>query len=138
MFTCPNPSCRKALPGLARTCSFCQADLTLLVDYADQLQDALTRAKQLTRAGELGLAVWAYLEVLEVDPGNVAARRQVGQVATAVRQFDQRAPGRQWQTRLRGLGNDDHEPQPAWLRISLVLVLMAASFLLGSLWSASP
>ena len=42
--------------------------------------------------GELGDAVWKYLEVLEVDPDNAVARRQVGRVATAVRQFDEKAP----------------------------------------------
>ena len=84
-------------------------DLSLLVDYVTNLQDGLSRAEALTRAGELGEAVWAYLEVLEVDPDNATARRQVGKVATAVRQFDQTAPGRRWlqaaatQTR-RGIG----------------------------------
>jgi hypothetical protein len=34
--------------------------------------------------------------VLEVDPDNATARRQVGKVVTAVRQFDQTAPGRRW------------------------------------------
>src|SRR5205085_1090944 len=38
----------------------------------------------------------AYLEVLEVDPDNETARRQVGRVAAAVRQFDRLAPGRRW------------------------------------------
>jgi hypothetical protein len=78
------------------------ADLDLLVDYVSHLQGGLERAENLTRAGELGQAVWAYLEVLEVDPDNVPARRQVGQVATAVRQFDLSAPGRRWLSRMRG------------------------------------
>ena len=39
--------------------------------------------------------------MLEVDPDNATARRQVGQVATAVRQFDQTAPGRRWLKKLR-------------------------------------
>lgn len=73
-----------------------------MVDYVSHLQGGLERAENLTRAGELGQAVWAYLEVLEVDPDNAAARRQVGQVATAVRQFDQTAPGRRWLDRMRG------------------------------------
>ena len=58
--------------------------------------DGLSEAERLTRAGELGEAVWAYLSVLEVDPDYTTARRQVGKVATAVRQFDQTAPGRRW------------------------------------------
>ena len=39
--------------------------------------------------------------MLEVDPDNATARRQVGKVATAVRQFDQTAPGRRWQKKLQ-------------------------------------
>ena len=67
----------------------------------DNLRDGLQRAEQLTRQGELGDAVWEYLEVLEVDPDNATARKQVGKVATAVRQFDQTAPGRRWQKKLQ-------------------------------------
>jgi hypothetical protein len=89
MISCPNPSCKKPLPALTRTCSFCQTDLSLLVDYAGDLQSSLDRAEAMTRRGELGAAVWSYLEVLEVDPDNPAARHQVAQVAAAVRQFDQ-------------------------------------------------
>ena len=62
-----------------------------LVDYTDHLQTGLERAESFTRAGKLGDAVWEYLQVLEVDPDNATARRQVGQVATAVRQFDNNA-----------------------------------------------
>ena len=101
MLTCPNPSCRKPLPALTRMCSFCQADLGLLVDYVDQLQGALDRAAGRTRAGELGEAVWAYLEVLETDPDNPTARRQVGQVVAAVRQFDRVTEGRRWLSQIR-------------------------------------
>jgi hypothetical protein len=73
----------------------------LLVNYVENLQDGLVRADALTKQGELGEAVWAYLEVLEVDPDNATARRQVGQVVTAVRQFDRAAPGRKWFNRIR-------------------------------------
>ena len=45
MLTCPNPSCKKQLPALTRTCRFCQSDLSLLVEYADHLQGALGRAE---------------------------------------------------------------------------------------------
>jgi len=39
--------------------------------------------------------------VLEVDPDNATARRQVGQVVTAVRQFDEATPGRRWFSKVR-------------------------------------
>lgn len=90
------PMCRELLPDDARKCKKCQTDLALLADYVSHLRGGLTEAEALTKAGELGDAVWAYLAVLEVDPDNATARRQVGKVATAVRQFDQAAPGRRW------------------------------------------
>jgi hypothetical protein len=99
MFTCP--MCKKALEEPARRCPRCSTDLGLLVDYVSHRQEGLARADALTRAGKLGAAVSAYLEVLEVDPDNPTARRQVGQVATAVRQFDRAAPGQRWLRRLR-------------------------------------
>src|SRR5262245_56135336 len=99
MFTCP--MCKKSLPGLPRQCPSCRTDLTLLSDFTDQLQGSLQRAAERTRAGRLGEAVWEYLQVLEVDPDNPTARDQVGQVVTAVRQFDRAAPGRVWLGRMR-------------------------------------
>src|SRR6476469_10739590 len=90
------PMCREMLADNARQCRKCQTDLSLLSDYTSHLRDGLSRAETSTRAGELGDAVWAYLAVLEVDPDNATARRQVGKVVTAVRQFDQTAPGRRW------------------------------------------
>src|SRR4051794_32141892 len=101
MLTCPNPVCKKSLKTLNKQCPHCRTDLTLLVDYVEHLEDGLTHAEALTRAGDLGEAVWAYLEVLEVDPDNVTARRQVGRVATAVRMFDQTMPGRRWLKKMR-------------------------------------
>jgi hypothetical protein len=101
MLTCPNPTCGKKLPSLERECPRCRTDLSLLCDYVDHLSDGLTRADALTRAGELGEAMWTYLSVLEVDPDNAIARRQVGQVVTAVRQFDDLTPGRRWLRRIR-------------------------------------
>src|SRR6516165_9620805 len=90
------PQCSKSFREMPRKCPSCMADLDLLVDYVDQLKVGLEQADRLTRDGELARAVWAYLAVLEVDPDNPVARRQVGQVVTAVRQFDRTAPGRRW------------------------------------------
>jgi hypothetical protein len=89
MLTCP--MCKKSLPDLSRQCPTCRSDLSLLVDYTDHLQVGIDRAEERTRAGQLGDAVWEYLQVLEVDPDHPTARRQVSQVVTAVRQFDQAA-----------------------------------------------
>jgi len=105
------PMCRELLPDEARKCRKCQTDLSLLADYVSHLQQGLVQAEAMTRAGELGSAVWAYLAVLEVDPDNATARRQVGQVATAVRQFDGTAPGRRW---LRAL-----QKETWWQRMRL-------------------
>ncbi len=99
MLTCP--MCKKKLRGLEKECLNCRTDVSLLVHYVEDLRDGLSQAEALTRSGELGEAVWAYLGVLEVDPDNAAARRQVGKVATAVRQFDQTATGRRWLKKLR-------------------------------------
>ena len=98
MLTCP--MCKKVLADQVAQCPRCSTDLSLLNDYVSHLQDGLARADALTRQGELGEAVWAYLEVLEIDPENAVARHQVGKVATAVRQFDRAAPGRKWLQRL--------------------------------------
>jgi hypothetical protein len=99
MLTCP--MCKKSVRLTSRECPTCRTDLSLLVDYVDHLEDGLARAEALTRAGELGEAVWAYLAVLEIDPDNPEAKRQVGQVAGAVRQFDRIAQGRRWMDKLR-------------------------------------
>jgi hypothetical protein len=127
------PQCNKALAELVRRCPSCMADLDLLVEYVHHLQTGLDQADKLTRAGELGQAMWAYLAVLEVDPDNTTARRQVGQVVTAVRQFDHAAPGRRWLGQVRhGLRAEGEEgPTAVWLRIGLVIVLLLAAFALG-------
>jgi glutaredoxin len=127
------PQCTKTLAELTRQCPYCKADLDLLVDYVGQLRANLERAERLTREGELGQAVWAYLAVLEVDPDNAEARRQVGQVATAVRQFDRNAPGRRWLARMRKEADEEETAGPLlhWLRYGLVVGLLAAAFVLG-------
>ncbi|MCS6852529.1 MAG: tetratricopeptide repeat protein [Gemmataceae bacterium] len=96
MLTCPNPTCKKALPGLCGECPHCRSDLRLLVEYVTNLEKGLQRADALARAGRLGEAIGAYLEVLEVDPDNPTAREQVGQVIRAVRAFDRALAERRW------------------------------------------
>lgn len=133
----PNcPQCTKPMRELARRCPSCQADLDLLVDYVSHLQGGLERAENLTRAGELGQAFWAYLEVLEVDPDNPTARRQVGQVVTAVRQFDAVVPARRWANNLPPLPE-----APAWLRWvrwALVGLGIVVAFITGFLVAKMP
>src|ERR1700752_4249573 len=99
MLTCP--MCKKTLPESTQQCPRCSTDLSLLTDYVEHLHDGVARADDLTRQGQLDEAVWKYLEVLEIDPDNAVARRQVGRVATAVRQFDEKAPGRRWFKKLQ-------------------------------------
>jgi hypothetical protein len=123
------PQCTKPLREFTRRCPSCQADLDLLVDYVSHLQGGLERAEQLTRQGELGQAFWAYLEVLEVDPDNPMARRQIGQVVTAVRQFDRVAPGRRW---LHGAGKEESGFSfRDWMLLALAGVLIVLAFSVG-------
>jgi hypothetical protein len=133
------PMCKKTLAERVRECPRCRADLSILVDYVTDLQGGLTRAEAFTRAGNLGEAVWAYLEVLEVDPDNGVAGQQVKQVAAAVRQFDRVAIGRRWLDRLQRQARfrrwmaswQSESASPAWLGIAAVLLLLAIAFLLG-------
>jgi hypothetical protein len=126
------PQCTKPLREIVRRCPTCQADLDLLVDYVSTLQGGLERAENFVRSGELAQAVWAYLEVMEVDPDNATARRQVSQVMTAVRQFDHVTPGRRWANNLpplprakpTGLG---------WWRWTLIGTAVALAFSAGFL-----
>src|SRR4029079_12044530 len=83
------PMCKKALESRANPCPRCRTDLTLLVDYMSNLDEHLAKADDALKRGELGDAVWAYLNVLETEPDHALARRQVSKVATAVRQFDE-------------------------------------------------
>ena len=126
------PQCNKPLVELTRQCPSCRADLDLLVDYVATLQTGLERAESLTHSGELGKAFWAYLEVLEADPDNLAARRQIEQVVTAVRQFDKSAPGRRWLS-----GADNERILPPWLIASvfagLLILVVVLAFSLGYL-----
>jgi hypothetical protein len=135
--------CKKSVRLTSRECPTCRTDLSLLVDYVDHLEDGLARAQALTRAGELGEAVWAYLAVLEVDPDNAEAKRQVGQVAAAVRQFDRIAVGRRWLDKLRRRARFRHWADtwgrggqgPFWVALvvgaTLALVALAFGWVLG-------
>jgi len=121
------PQCNKPLRELVRNCPSCKADLDLLVDYVSHLQGGVERAQELTKAGELGQAVWAYLAILEVDPDNTAAKKQVAQVAAAVRQFDTTAPGRAWLSQGRKGAADGKRPWQFYIGMA-ALVLAAFCF----------
>jgi hypothetical protein len=125
------PQCAKALSELSRRCPYCMADLDLLVDYVSDLQVGLDRAEQFTKNGELGLAVWSYLEVLEIDPNNPTAREQVGQVATAVRQFDRVAPGRRWHQGPATGWFGEAFPGKVLLLVGIALVGLFTAFAIG-------
>jgi hypothetical protein len=134
------PMCRELLSDEARQCSKCRTDLSLLADYVSHLRQGLAQADTCTRAGELGDAVWAYLAVLEVDPDNTTARRQVGKVVTAVRQFDQSAEGRRWMRRLHKenryrrwlLSWQEEGGTGLWSWIIVFLLILGA--MLGAYW----
>ena len=130
----PNcPQCTKPLREIVRRCPSCQADLDLLVDYVSHLQGGLERAENLVKAGELGQAIWAYLEVLEVDPDNPQARKQIGLVVTAVRQFDTVMPGRRWANNLPPLPRTAR-PWWHWLVFgSTVVVAIAFGFAIAKI-----
>lgn len=121
MFPCP--WCKKPLPGLVRECPSCHADLSLIISYVSNLAGGLAKAEAMTRRGELDAAVWAYLEILDVDPENAVARQQVGRVAAAVRQFDESSPNRNW------LGQQKYPANIFW--VILVLAALIVGFLLG-------
>jgi uncharacterized protein YbaR (Trm112 family) len=127
MLTCP--MCKKPLRAMTRECPTCRTDLSLLTDYAGALQDGLARAESLTREGDLGEAVWTYLGILEVDPDCPAAQRQVGQVAAAVRQFDQITHGRRWFQRVRGRALFGEES--GWFSVIVWVALVLAALLVG-------
>jgi hypothetical protein len=147
MLTCP--MCKKTIPAQQRECLNCRTDVSLLVSYVDDLQEGLRQADALTRQGDLGKAVWAYLAVLEVDPDNAQARRQVGRVATAVRQFDETSYRRwkklmhregrfrRWLASTEGGGGDGGW----WGGVFWFLIVLAAlvlGFFLGRTQPGSP
>jgi hypothetical protein len=87
--------------------------------------------------------LWWLKDSVEVDPDKVVARRQVGRVATAVREFDRAAPGRRWLKRLGraarfrhwfyrhlGLSTESHPVLLVDIAVLLVVVFLLG-FLLG-------
>lgn len=127
------PQCSKQLRDVVRRCPTCQADLDLLVDYVSHLSGGLERAENLTRAGDLGQAFWAYMEVLEVDPDNAPAKKQVSQVVTAVRQFDYLSEGRRWLSQVRH-GPPSRSPfakLPGWAWAAISVGCVVIAFTLG-------
>jgi hypothetical protein len=134
------PQCQKPLRELVRRCPSCQADLDLLVDYVNHSAGGLERAETLLKSGELGQAVWAYLTVLEVDPDNAPARKQVSQVATAVRQFDLTAPGRKWLREHPGANLPRSPLQNFLIYLGIGLLVIGAliiGFVLGNNYALS-
>ena len=114
MFTCP--LCKKKLNALERECPGCRADLTLIVGYVENLAVSIARAEAMTRAGRLGDAVFAYLDVLDADPENAEAKRQVSRVVSAVRNFDSRPRPRP--------GTSEGWTTTIWLLIVLAATLL--------------
>ncbi len=123
--TCP--MCKKELPRVSSPCPRCRTDLTLLVDYMSILDEHLAKAEAAMKAGELGDAVWAYLNVLETDPEHAVARKQVTKVATAVRQFDE----------ARGTHRKSLLMSGAGLAVA-TLVVLGLVFFLGYHYGSSP
>ncbi|GIW82041.1 MAG: hypothetical protein KatS3mg105_3848 [Gemmatales bacterium] len=130
--------CKKTVADDCRQCPRCQTDLSLLVDYATCLEEGIRRAEYFTRQGQLAEAVWAYLEVLEVDPAHPRACEQIGRIATAVRAFDQVASGPRWLARLRCRERFRHwlhgwnaSPRKFWNSAILAAALLAIGFAIG-------
>jgi hypothetical protein len=83
MLTCP--LCKNELPDVTPRCPRCQADLSLLSQFVTDLKTLLNKADAHRKAGEIGAAVQAYLDVLDIDPANADARDALGPVLRAVR-----------------------------------------------------
>ncbi len=128
------PMCKKVLRGIEKECPFCRCDVSLLADYVQHLRDGLIQAEAYTRKGELGEAVWSYLSVLEIDPDNNTARRQIGKVVTAVRQFDLMPPARRLLRRMRfrrWMGMISEDGEGSWRSQITWFVLLVLALVLG-------
>ena len=66
-----------------------------------------------------------------MDPDNAAARTQVGQIATAVRQFDRSAPGRRWAQGLPPQVDDAGPRLATWVKMVLIGIVVVMAFSLG-------
>ncbi len=158
MLTCPQ--CKKTWPEPHRQCPTCQSDLGLLADFVVGVRGGLERAEAHLRGGELGPAVRAYLDVLEIDPDNPTARTRLAEWARAVRHFDR--PPRKRRRRRRTPPPPPAPPPPPGPQVAapapsvtppppppprtlpsslLILVAvvaltlgLAAGFALGALW----
>jgi hypothetical protein len=114
--------CKKELLGGTTPCPRCRTDLTLLVDFMNNLDEHLNKADAALKSGELGEAVWAYLNVLETDPDHPIAKKQVREVATAVRQFDEARRTGQRTMLVLGIG------------AALAVVLLLAAMFVAGFW----
>ena len=121
------PQCNREYNVLAKECPSCKADLTLLVDHTKQLELGLEKADEWTRTGELGRATWAYLAVLEVDPNNPKARKQISRIATAVRQFDTSTSKQRWAFLGKPTGNS----VLTWILLILLILLVPGAWGMG-------
>ncbi len=122
------PQCNREFTELPKECPACKTDLTLLVDHTQQLTLGLGKAEEWTRSGELAKATWAYLAVLEVDPNNPKARKQISRIATAVRQFDTTSPKKRWSL---ALGTEKNRSWIGWLLVAVLVLLLPVAFAAG-------
>jgi len=81
--------------------------------------------------------MWAYLEVLEVDPETPRPSARSGKVATAVRQFDRNRTRRRWAQGLPPTPDGDETSLIAWLRRAAIVVAILVAFVAGFMCSYS-
>lgn len=79
------PMCRREVESGTAACPTCRADLSLLSGLSSDVDKLLAKANQLRQDGQLAPAVQAYLDALDVDPGNDEARAALGPVLRAIR-----------------------------------------------------
>ena len=79
------PQCKTDLEGQPAQCPRCKADLSILADTLSRVEQLRARAEESRRAGAMGAAVEAYLEMLELDPTDAEAQAAVGQTLRAMR-----------------------------------------------------
>ncbi len=79
------PQCKTELTARPAQCPRCKADLSLLADLIGQVESLRARATQAKSAGQIGPAIEAYLQMLEIDPTDAEAKEAVGQSVRAIR-----------------------------------------------------